>query len=295
WLPADIHVEMDGSVSINSYINNLHPTSHAVFYSILSKVLAKTVPLLEQECVTFTAYHPEYDRRGDIDMSIYPDGDLDDAWDTWKNGISYTELAPEPFVEPKRPLLPYTLHGQDLQMVVKMINIYLTLDNPKHITNGWQELNVDNEKVVAIAMYYYDVENIECSPMQFRDSIGDEEGMCDYIYDAQSKKAFEFAFGYSNDIGKGYKYSQEVGGVEIKNGRIICFPNSYQYTNPPMQLIDSSKPGHAKILVFYFVHPGIRIPSTSIVGPQQQDWWAQGVFDVPPLSGLPTELCHMIQ
>ncbi|KAJ2624979.1 hypothetical protein GGI26_001091 [Coemansia sp. RSA 1358] len=171
WLPADIRVEMDGSVSINSYINNLHPVSHAAFYSTLSRVLAKTVPLLEQvltdivhlldqrvivdneKCVAFTAYHPEYDRRGDIDMSICPDGDLDDAWDAWESGISYTELAPEVFIEPKRPFSPYTLHSQDLQVVVKMINTYLTPENPKHDTDSWQVLNVDSEKVAAITVY----------------------------------------------------------------------------------------------------------------------------------------------
>ncbi|KAI9504878.1 hypothetical protein BX070DRAFT_258457 [Coemansia spiralis] len=121
---------MDGSVSINSYINNLHPVSHAAFYSTLSRVLAKTVPLLEQ--VLTDVVHL-------LDQRVIR--------------ISYTELAPEVFIEPKRPFSPYTLHSQDLQVVVKMINTYLTPENPKHDTDSWQVLNVDSEKVAAITMY----------------------------------------------------------------------------------------------------------------------------------------------
>ncbi|KAJ1826824.1 hypothetical protein LPJ56_001987, partial [Coemansia sp. RSA 2599] len=48
WLPTDIYVNEDGSVDFKSYINNIHPVEHSGMYTAISKVLSKTIPLLEQ-------------------------------------------------------------------------------------------------------------------------------------------------------------------------------------------------------------------------------------------------------
>ncbi|KAJ2871989.1 hypothetical protein GGH93_004396, partial [Coemansia aciculifera] len=60
WLPTDFDVGKDGSVSIRSYINNLHPVRYAELYQTISKVFAKCVPLLEQ--VVTDAIHPHQSR-----------------------------------------------------------------------------------------------------------------------------------------------------------------------------------------------------------------------------------------
>ncbi|KAJ2872878.1 hypothetical protein H4R27_006627, partial [Coemansia aciculifera] len=57
WLPTDFHVSDDGSVTIPSYINNLHPVRYAALYQTISKVFAKFVPLLEQ--VTTDVIYPQ--------------------------------------------------------------------------------------------------------------------------------------------------------------------------------------------------------------------------------------------
>ncbi|KAJ2800377.1 hypothetical protein H4S07_005192, partial [Coemansia furcata] len=56
WLPTDFNVNDDGSVTIHSYINNLHPVRYAALYQSISKVFAKFVPLLEQ--VATDMIHP---------------------------------------------------------------------------------------------------------------------------------------------------------------------------------------------------------------------------------------------
>ncbi|KAJ1805517.1 hypothetical protein LPJ75_005290, partial [Coemansia sp. RSA 2598] len=48
WLPTDIYVNGDGSVDFKSYINNIHPVENAGMYTAISKILARTIPLLEQ-------------------------------------------------------------------------------------------------------------------------------------------------------------------------------------------------------------------------------------------------------
>ncbi|KAJ2068285.1 hypothetical protein GGI16_006945, partial [Coemansia sp. S142-1] len=52
-------------------------------------------------------------------------------------------------------------------------------------------------------------------------------------------------------------------------------------------LADPTKPGHRKILAFFFIDPSTRIPSTEIVPPQQQSWWTESVLSASPLGGLP--------
>ncbi|KAJ2657705.1 hypothetical protein IWW48_004386 [Coemansia sp. RSA 1200] len=309
WLPTDIRVDMDGSVIIKSYINNLHPTKHAAFYKTLSKALEAVIPLAEQvladllhptslrvivdddRCVKFTAPHPYNDTWGVSDLVD------DDAWNAWQEGIVYTEPVPKGFTKPDRPLpLPptYSLRGEELQIVVEMDTTYLTPENPKHGKSEWQNSGILSDQIVATAIWYYDVENAEVSDIQFRDPIGSYEEH-DMICDILEKTIFEYAYGVDDDIGKGYGYSQPVGTTGIKSGRIVCFPNSYQHLEPPMELADPPRCGHVRRLYFHLVHPGVRIPSTSIVAPQQQEWWAETAFSVPPLDSLPAELQVMVQ
>ncbi|KAJ2751406.1 hypothetical protein GGI19_004500, partial [Coemansia pectinata] len=48
WLPSEFRVDDNGAVTIESYINNLHPVKHAAFYPIIASVFSKFLPLLEQ-------------------------------------------------------------------------------------------------------------------------------------------------------------------------------------------------------------------------------------------------------
>lgn len=45
WLPSTFNVKLDGSVSIESYINNLHPVQHASMYSVLEEIFSAFIPL----------------------------------------------------------------------------------------------------------------------------------------------------------------------------------------------------------------------------------------------------------
>ncbi|KAJ2059565.1 glycogenin glucosyltransferase [Coemansia sp. S146] len=60
------------------------------------------------------------------------------------------------------------------------------------------------------------------------------------------------------------------------------FPNILQYKVSELKLANKTKPGHCKMLTFYFVDPSTRIPSTEIVSPQQQDWHFEDVLAYEP-------------
>ncbi|KAJ1826203.1 hypothetical protein LPJ56_002301 [Coemansia sp. RSA 2599] len=89
WLPTDIYVNGDGSVDFKSYINNIHPAENAGMYTAISKILARTIPLLEQvltdwkhprdlrvpydygNCLVFPEKAPEYTSSDEEDDDYY--------------------------------------------------------------------------------------------------------------------------------------------------------------------------------------------------------------------------------
>jgi hypothetical protein len=87
---------------------------------------------------------------------------------------------------------------------------------------------------------------------------------------------------------------QHLGRIVTGEGRLIAFPNALAHRVEPFGLADATKPGHRKILAMFLVDPHIRVLSTSVVPPQQKDWWARHVQDIAPLSNLPREIFDLI-
>ena len=80
-----------------------------------------------------------------------------------------------------------------------------------------------------------------------------------------------------------------------KQDRCVAFPNIYQHLVSPFRLVEPTKPGHRKILVFFLVDPNITIPSASTVGPQQATWIRRAVEATEYWqTRLPVELRDMI-
>ena len=80
-----------------------------------------------------------------------------------------------------------------------------------------------------------------------------------------------------------YQNLQVLGKVLIRENRLLIYPNVLHHRILPFRLADATKPGHLKMVQLFLVDPNIRIPSTAIVPPQQQHWWAEliaesGVF-----------------
>jgi len=67
--------------------------------------------------------------------------------------------------------------------------------------------------------------------------------------------------------------TQDVGGVDTREGRLLTFPNILQHRVGSFKLEDPTKPGHRKIVALFLVDPNIKIISTANVPCQQQDWW----------------------
>ncbi|KAJ1953524.1 hypothetical protein EC988_002945 [Linderina pennispora] len=292
WLPSEFHVRDDGSVEIESYINNLHPVRHAGLYPTIANIFARFVPMFENVVTDlgfmrgcrvvpdpyawFSNVGDPYNAEGDAD------DDVDEKYERWLETREFITPPPEEFKMPDRPIPAFSFRGRRLQAIVKMSNIMLTPDKPEYEGGSWHVEAMANEHIIATGIYYYDVDNITESRLNFRQSASDEVG-----YEQDDARGMRLAYGIELDEDRMATLSQELGGVEALNGRCICFPNTYQHQVSGFKLKDPSKPGHRKILAFFLIDPSMRIPSTKIVPPQQQDWWAEKVFELPLFGDLP--------
>ncbi|KAJ1671478.1 hypothetical protein GGF38_000776 [Coemansia sp. RSA 25] len=293
WLPAEFRVDSDGTTTIESYINNLHPREHAALYPTIGSIFSKFVPMLEQ--VVTDLVHPcaprvMSDPDGwfkDNELVPRPTGraanDYIARYQLWEESRIFIPPQPEPFVAPGRPTTPYCLRSRRLQAIVKMSNIELTPEKPEYDGGNWHVEAMANERIIATGIYYYDVENIAESSLKFRESVD-----ATFDYETSDQYGMECVYGVYDGGDDGMNdLLQEIGHIEIKSGRCIVFPNIYQNQVSSFKLADPTKPGHRKILAFFFIDPVTKIPSTEIVPPQQQSWWGESALSSSALSDLP--------
>jgi hypothetical protein len=316
WLPADIKFRGDGSASIDSYINNLHPVMHAELYHTLEHFVDCAVPLWNEALSWFhDRIRIKVDRSSDEDFYI-PDGmkyegasghssdsDFfwnDDGYRDWKEDVQVlTQREPNDFVPHAQRIsdnptgakpvdLRTKFADSGLQVIFKLANILLTPEKPEYEGGSWHVEGALNEHICATALYYYDQDNITDSYLSFRQSIDAEEMT---MIPAQNEhKSLEMYYGVEQDG----PCLQELGQVLTRQGRILAFPNVLQHCVHNFRLKDETKPGHRKILAMFLVDPHIRVLSTANVPPQQKDWWSEEVRKVAPLADMPQEIFDKI-
>ncbi|KAJ1671765.1 hypothetical protein GGF38_000553 [Coemansia sp. RSA 25] len=292
WLPSEFRMADDGAVTIESYINNLHPIKHAALYPAIASIFSKFLPLLEQ--VVTDLVHPHRPRvvldlskyyQSDKPKPEYDDRYYEEKYREWKKRATFVYPQPEPFVAPARPASPYKLCGRRLQAIVRMSSVELSLESPSYSGKDWSLAGLGNERIIATGVFFYDVANVSQRILQFR------EALCSWDFKTEQLdiELVHKAYGMTLDrMGRRWhRISQELGTVEIKNGRCVVFPSILQHKMPELELVDRTNPGHCKMLTFYFVDPSTHIPSTEIVPPQQQEWHFEDVLASEPFRSLP--------
>ncbi|KAJ3036558.1 hypothetical protein HK097_003806 [Rhizophlyctis rosea] len=285
WLPSEFTVRPDGSTTITSYINNLHPRAYQPLYKILAQIFSHFIPLFNG--VLTDLFHPRSNR---IDVDPYdwyadqPEPEDEDEWDEWHENreprqpdIPTFSPPPPPEPSPKQPIVD--LKGRNLQVIIKLASIHLTPSNPTYPGGVWHVEGMDNEHIVASGIYYYDVSNITESKLSFRAAV------CEPEYEQNDDNGVLAIYGLQNE----QALVQELGSVVAAEGRAVAFPNLYQHRVQPFSLLDPSKPGHRKILVFFLVDPSETVISTQVVPPQQREWVVEELVNRrgAPFRGLP--------
>ncbi|EGF77823.1 hypothetical protein BATDEDRAFT_13568 [Batrachochytrium dendrobatidis JAM81] len=277
WLPSEFRVEQDGSVTINSYINNLNPIWHRDMYKCIAKIFKCFVPMFES---LFRTMDPMFKyiniRNGTKGYEPSSQSDHDDMEpDTRVIRPVYVPTLPEHFQSKYESAKPVSLRGRNLQVIVKLTNIQLTPSKPKYDEGNWHIEGPTNESIVATGLYYYDVENITTPKLDFREAV-------DCFYQRVSDMYWKDVYGIDRES----LQNQYIGSLEVSNGRCVVYPNRYQHKEQSFELADPTQPGHCKILTFFVVNPSCRIVSTAHVAPQQPQWYNSSLDKTP----IPPEL-----
>ena len=253
FLPSEFAVSLDGAVSIRSYINNLHPTDHAPLYATIASIFERLVPLFARTLTDLLHGRPDRVHC-----------DYDDTWLRPAGRPRPRQPEVPPFVAPpRRDRDLVDLRGRSCQVIVKLSNIVLSPEHPKY--KGGREGHVEgilNEHIVAVGVYYYDATNISESLLHFRQTV--DGG----AYSQWDPVSFRAIFG----LREGRVLNQFLGAVQTKSDRCIVFPNALRRRVAPFHLLDPSRGGALRSLVFLLVDPAVRIPSTADVPPQQRAW-----------------------
>ncbi|KAK5667227.1 hypothetical protein QVD99_006434 [Batrachochytrium dendrobatidis] len=265
WLPSEFRVEQDGSVTINSYINNLNPIWHRDMYKCIAKIFKCFVPMFESLFRTMDPMFKYIDIRNGIQGYESPNRSYYNGMrsDTQVTRSVYVPILPKHFESKYESAKPVSLRGCNLQVIVKLTNIQLTPSKPKYDKGDWHIEGPINESIVAIGLYYYDVENITTPKLDFREAVDRFE----------RRKASEMYWEDVYDTDRESLRNQYIGSLEVPNGRCAVYPNRYQHKKQSFELADPTQPGHCKILTFFVVNPVCRIVSTAHVAPQQPQWY----------------------
>lgn len=144
-------------------------------------------------------------------------------------------------------------------MIVKLANIELTPEKPDYNGGPWHVEGIEEERIVATGIYYYDMDNITESKLMFRQDVVPHDDRSGFL---------KQVFGLEDSM----PCNQVLESLTAVKGRCIVFPNIYQHKVAPFRLADATKPGFRKIIAFFLVDPDVKVISTHNVLPQQPDW-----------------------
>ncbi|KAJ3576459.1 hypothetical protein NP233_g415 [Leucocoprinus birnbaumii] len=318
WLPCDVDISED-TPKIVSYINNLHPRKHSDLYHVIEQILGHVIPLwnatlsplreteFPERIVYSSADYDEAAWRGYIaeHQPKQLEGESErDYWSRlygeWKVMEHKRQFYIQPDVEksfsppPEGAISDVDLKrdysSTGLQVIVKLANIHLTPDKPRYAGGTWHIEGQQNEHICASAIYYYDIENISTSTLNFRSAINTVHLENGVSYEQNDNNWAQDVYGL-----QAWGWAVQVlGGIKAREGRLVTFPNILQHQVQPFELEDPTKPGHRKILALFLVDPVMKIISTANVPCQRHDWWSEMILDSNVLSKLTVELKDMV-
>ncbi|KAF7288946.1 hypothetical protein MIND_01411000 [Mycena indigotica] len=308
WLSSNFKVAADGNVTLTSpYINNIAPNDALALVPAIEKVMSKAVSLWEHVLAAMRGGQtPERVRRTTDKRYLYdtddidciwpdepeypPDGEDEDDWLTSNGGRLVLPDAPMVYDRVLPDYEPVSLRESRLQVIVKLANIMLTPEKPEYGGGIWHVEGMATESIVSTFIYYYEADNIEPCDLRFRmgTSAPGYHGQDDYFCSS-------VLYGFTRNE----SCVQDIGSVTTIPHRSIAFPNLYQHQVSPFKLVDPSKPGVRKILVFFLVDPTKEVVSTSDVPPQQLPVLREALLSIAReptsrLAMLPVELIDLI-
>ncbi|KAH9914473.1 uncharacterized protein B0H18DRAFT_1045148, partial [Fomitopsis serialis] len=315
WLPSEFHVEEDGTVrlALTDIIPKVMEKAVLMYERVLSDLARETqVPTRLDlqghkfpQCVwpdeyepgpdeeTYSGYMTEHTRLQAEDRKRW-EADEEKFYEDSRKAFLDTHSSVDGWRAPPYPDYQEVDHygrfeqeyldaaadtnceltGKTLQVIVKLANIVLTPEKPVYGGGTWHVEGKSRHR--TIQLHIID---------SFRNAVNEPR-----YHEQNDIYCMRHLYGIIHFE----QCVQVVGQVTTKQDRCIAFPNLYQHLVSPFRLIDPTKPGHRKILVFFLVDPNITIPSATTVGPQQEAWIRRAAESKDLWRRLPVELHEMI-
>ncbi|KAJ7746315.1 hypothetical protein B0H16DRAFT_1726496 [Mycena metata] len=298
WLPSDFEVSKSGGVKLKSpYINNIYPEHHDALIPVIERVMECAVPLWERvlsalrrdpvparvrhglkpeewnsehlPCIWFNSdQHPENSEEEREQAQDYH------AWHERRliRGPLCLPDAPESYDEDAlKEDMTVSLLGSPIQVIVKLASIHLS-PGDEYPGGKWHVEGMATESIVSTFIYYFHSENIEPVDLNFRMAT-----QAPQPHEQDDSSCMNILYGIRRDNA----CAQDIGSHQVS----------------PFKLVDKTKPGIRKILVFFLVDPTVNIISATNVPPQQLEVVKHILRSQGPssrLSLLPIELLDYI-
>lgn len=239
WLPTPFAVAQDGTVTIDSYINNLDRTRHAQAYDDLASLFSTALPLIESVV-------------GYVDSTRFFQEDLDD--------IEHEGELPERFEMAQRPAPPTLLRGRELLVIPKIVEYRLGAGETHE--GVWHVEGMSHEHIIAACVYILDRDTaLEGGSLSFKRAYTVEEAGRLFWNISQSRPR-----PVEEMVDEG---TIPLGSLATPAGRIIVFPNSHIHKLSKLSVAAGALEARRRVIVFWLVDPNVKIPSTREVPPQQ--------------------------
>ncbi|KAF2746707.1 hypothetical protein M011DRAFT_494866 [Sporormia fimetaria CBS 119925] len=166
WLPCNVSFPDGQDARIDSYINNLHPEDHKALYSVLEELITLAVPSWNMvlthnwerigsqgnrawteavEPIGNSAPTPPPRPREDDEDELTAEviQECDDEWNSeWEWEIrQHVKPAPTPYEDLSK--------AKELQVIVKLVNVYLTPEKPEFTGGSWHIEGQLNEHIAT--------------------------------------------------------------------------------------------------------------------------------------------------
>ncbi|KAL9583278.1 MAG: hypothetical protein Q9212_002801 [Teloschistes hypoglaucus] len=229
WLPFEVKfVAEQPTTRIASYINNVHPVRHVAFYSVLERLIDKTIPLFDKCLTGIETPSRFYKTRIDVGCTDY--GDIPNlepgGYQTLEARTQWHYLRNK---SRERPLenLRKDFGDSGLQFIVEASSIDMDPLSPDRDPHGpdWEgdgdTTFCKNERICATVLYFYNCDDLDKSSIGFQRRVSNDEAM-ELNSLCETKETEEVYC-----IEEGEPRIQGIGNVTIRQGRTIAFPNVF--------------------------------------------------------------------
>ena len=282
----------EGGFRIISYINNVHSIKHRAFYNTLETFIDKIISIFNRIIMALKAPSYENVRLHVADLGREPmiKKDVDDFCSPEQRAISDFVDAQGRYRDWLFVDLKKEFWNIGLQFVLHIQEINLTPNRPHFKGEEWHVQGQRNERTCATATYVYSSDNTTSASLSFRRRVHVEEASLAKDYIQEPPFAPEIY-----DAESGDPVIQYMSEIELREGRVLTYPNIFQTRLLPFELKDPSKPGHVKLLTMHLIDSNRRMMSTTMVPPQRRDWWADEIRrQNARIYRLPTEVWERI-